>query len=218
MHHKFIILTQTRFLTLCLASTRSVLWNVSAADETKAGGPSIGYRDKSRCVRRRVAAAFLFPGNLSARFIDVEPAGQKDDRSARCCARESVRASGRAIALSLIFSDWLAGLPIWPITGELRGTAKSKLHGRRDDRVRAKARRELYACIVYRCLSLSSPRPLLLSPFRDDCDFGSDRCPSASDRINEPVFDRDSGAADGYFEIPGFVLLSSRWITLHEID
>lgn len=88
---------------------------------------------------RHVAAIspFYFP-EISQMDSYIEPAGQKDDRSDRRraysiapeLARECVtkRRGGasertRKNALSLIFSDWLAGLPIWPITGKLRGTA-----------------------------------------------------------------------------------------------
>jgi len=61
-----------------------------------------------------------------------EPAGRKDDRSEWRCARNSrasvlpsvsERTHARTIVLSLILSDWLAGLPICSITGEFRGTA-----------------------------------------------------------------------------------------------
>lgn len=91
-------------------------------ERNKGRRASIGYRDKSRCVRRRSLPPFYFP-EISRLDLYVEPAGQKDDRSARSRPILRARASGRAIALSLIFSNWLAGLPIWPITDELRGTA-----------------------------------------------------------------------------------------------
>lgn len=68
-----------------------------------------------------VAAAFLFPGNLSVEFI--RRACRAKGWQERPIALDLESEWERAIALSLIFSDWLAGLPIWPITGELRGTA-----------------------------------------------------------------------------------------------
>lgn len=150
MHYCFILASEIyiskhrlvfqHFVSWIYRSTHLILWNRPRRMKQRRRA-SIEYRDKSRCVRRRSPPPFYFP-EISRLNLYVEPAGQKDDRSDRVrCARE--RASGRAIALSLIFSDWLAGLPIWPITDELRGISESKLHGRRDDQIRARARQEL---------------------------------------------------------------------------
>lgn len=125
---------------------------------------------------------------------------QKDDRSeiALFRERESERAGDRAIALSLIFSDWLAGLPIWPIIGEIRGTANRNYIVGATIKF-ARENEELYSAYMHRFLSLSRDRWLWFW-IRS----------MASDRINKPVSDRFRESHGRGFRDFGIRLFSHR--------